>query len=145
VSAFFSLSHLQSGYLPRTGLKGRGVLKNWKANYACDPVITRVDRSTSRHTQVLVCTSTAIPGLWCLPGGTIQNELGIPENLKLPDQRRLPDFLASLLIRNAQLNDANCTVEAFPVGMSGDDADSTGTGILLKAIKSCWRAKTREK
>ena len=82
------------------------MLNEWGKNFACDPVITRVDPSTLRM-QVLVCSSLASPGAWCLPGGTIlnldSNNLK-PEEVKLPVQRQLPQFLTKIYNHNVRNN-----------------------------------------
>ena len=85
----------------RTGLKGRGILASWGANYSSDPVITRVDPSTSGRSQVLVCMSNASPGVWCLPGGILQSMSFVHQNNTiLPPQRYIPDLLATIFIYN---------------------------------------------
>jgi hypothetical protein len=82
-------------------LKGKGVLHHYGANYACDPVITRVDPYGTRRTQVLVCATNTNPDTWCLPGGTVQEV-----DVKLPPQRQLPEFLMSVLLFNVQIQKA---------------------------------------
>ena len=81
----------------RTGLHGRGVLQDFGANLACDPVITRVDPSRTRRTQVLVCQKTDAPAsdAWGLPGGKVMRE-----GSQCPDQRHLPEFLTAVVMYN---------------------------------------------
>ena len=81
----------------RTGLLGKGVLLHYGPNFACDPVITRTGLSTTKKSQVLVCSTNRNLETWCLPGGTVKYC-----DVKLPKQRQLPEYLTSVLIHNIQ-------------------------------------------
>ena len=82
----------------------------WGANVSIDPVITRVDPSISRNTQVLVCIASGSEGIWHLPGGIIvpkEPDFVDCEDVKLPPQRQLPDLLATVFLHNLPRRDAS--------------------------------------
>lgn len=53
----------------RTGLAGRGLLGKWGANYAADPIITRVSRREKR--LELLAVQRRDNGQWAIPGGMV--------------------------------------------------------------------------
>lgn len=64
----------------RTGLKGRGLLGKWGANYAADPIVTRVNPDTG-HLEVLLIQRVD-NGQWALPGGMVDDGEVVTETLR---------------------------------------------------------------
>lgn len=52
----------------RTGLEGRGLLGKWGANFAADPVITRINPETRKVEMLAIQRDT---GEWAIPGGMV--------------------------------------------------------------------------
>jgi ADP-ribose pyrophosphatase len=53
----------------RTGLKGRGLLGRWGANFAGDPIVTRLDPATGQLQLLII--QRGDNGQWALPGGMV--------------------------------------------------------------------------
>lgn len=53
----------------RTGLSGRGLLGKWGPNYAADPIITRVNRSSGILEMLAIQRKDN--GQWAIPGGMV--------------------------------------------------------------------------
>lgn len=64
----------------RTGLKGRGLLGRWGANFAVDPVITRINPITEDLEILLIKRKDNIE--WALPGGIAYKHETIQETAK---------------------------------------------------------------
>lgn len=68
-----SLQHDDTGRplnpVGRTGMRGRGLLGKWGPNYAADPIITRISRSTGAIEMLAVQRKDN--GQWAIPGGMV--------------------------------------------------------------------------
>ncbi|MHC1697002.1 MAG: ADP-ribose pyrophosphatase [Geobacteraceae bacterium] len=53
----------------RTGLSGRGLLGKWGPNYAADPIITRLNRSSGMLEMLAIQRKDT--GQWAIPGGMV--------------------------------------------------------------------------
>ncbi len=53
----------------RTGLRGRGVLEKWGANFAADPIITRLNTKTGQFEMLAIKRKDN--GQWAIPGGKV--------------------------------------------------------------------------
>lgn len=53
----------------RTGLRGRGVLERWGANFAADPIITRLNTKTGQFEMLAIKRKDN--GQWAIPGGKV--------------------------------------------------------------------------
>ena len=54
----------------RTGLRGRGLLGQWGANHAADPIVTRREPLTG--TMQVLAIKRRLTGEWSLPGGMVK-------------------------------------------------------------------------
>ncbi|MRR33792.1 NUDIX domain-containing protein [bacterium] len=68
-----SLTHDEAGRplnpVGRTGMAGRGLLGKWGPNYAADPLITRISRTSG--TIEMLAVQRKDNGQWAIPGGMV--------------------------------------------------------------------------
>jgi len=64
----------------RTGIRGRGVLGKWGANFAADPIITRIEPDTGLFQLVVIKRKDT--GEWAIPGGMVDFGETISRTLK---------------------------------------------------------------
>ncbi len=64
----------------RTGIEGRGLLGKWGANFAADPVITRVNPKTKQIEALLIQRVDC--GEWAIPGGMVDKGELVTQTLK---------------------------------------------------------------
>lgn len=73
-----------------TGLEGRGLLGNWGANNAADPIVTRINAAGQLEMIVIQRRDT---GEWALPGGMVNRDERVTATL----QRELSEEAAARL------------------------------------------------
>ena len=63
----------------RTGIEGRGVLGKWGANFAADPIITRINPETKELEMIAILRDN---GEWAIPGGMVDYGEAISKTLQ---------------------------------------------------------------
>lgn len=118
-----------------TGIEGRGVLGRWGANFAADPIVTRIN---DENFLELIVIKRQDSGRWALPGGmvdkgekvtaTLARELNEESSAKL-------DFKKAIKIYQGYVNDPRNTdnawmeTDAYSLHLSPKEAKT----ITLKA------------
>lgn len=126
-----------------TGIEGRGVLGGWGANFAADPIVTRIN---SQGFLELIVIKRKDCGMWALPGGmvdkgervtaTLRRELGEEASAYL-------DFEKASLIYQGYVDDPRNTdnawmeTDAYHLHLTNEEA----SGVLLKANDDAKEAK----
>ncbi len=64
----------------RTGLEGRGILGKWGANFAADPIVTRVNPETKLIEMLAIQRKDN--GEWAIPGGMVDYGEDVSETLR---------------------------------------------------------------
>lgn len=64
----------------RTGIQGRGLLGKWGPNFACDPIITRLNPDT--HEVEMLAIQRTDSGEWAIPGGMVEEGETVSDTLK---------------------------------------------------------------
>jgi len=64
----------------RTGIEGRGLLGKWGANFAADPIVTRINPHTKQIEMLAIQRNDN--GQWAIPGGMVDEGETVPATLK---------------------------------------------------------------
>jgi len=126
-----------------TGIEGRGILGGWGANFAADPMVTKINNEGFLE---LIVIKRKDCGKWALPGGmvdkgeritrTLNRELGEEASANL-------DFEKATLIYQGYVDDPRNTdnawmeTDAYHLHLTEDEAES----VFLKAEDDAAEAK----
>lgn len=133
-----------------TGIEGRGILGKWGANFAADPIVTRINNGFLE----LIVIKRQDCGQWALPGGmvdkgerataTLKRELGEETSANL-------DFDSATLIYQGYVDDPRNTdnawmeTDAYHLHLSPEDGDKLVLSAGDDASDAQWIVCSQEK
>lgn len=98
----------------RTGLKGRGLLWNWGANFAADALLTRINPETNLLEALLIQRKDNLR--WAIPGGMIdgQESLNVTATRELAEETGLKINMADAeIVYQGYIDDPRNTDHAW--------------------------------